>query len=435
MSLPFMQRAAKEILSNQARALPKHQARQGLCRNRALAWLVASIVVLAAALVSAQGPAGRGGGGGSRGRIPIQPGEECPPGTTLVRVALCQAPESPPPSIVDYRPQSALVVEEHPVPKAKFPVVDIHSHTGPTPETIDQLIQEMDVMNIRVLNNLSGGFGSELKQRVDYIRSTQYVDRFTVFANGLDRFRDVEAGYGRRAAAQLEEDVRNGAVGFKIFKQTGMDTLKKDGTRLKITDPELAPIWETAGRLNIPVIIHTAEPREFFRQPDMHNERWLELALFPNRRQYLNETTFETLATERNDLFRAHPKTRFISAHFGWHANDLGVAAELLDSSPNVTLELAAILYDLGRQPRAARDFFVKYQDRILFGKDTYAPTEFPYYWRVLETKDEYFDYYRNYHAFWNLYGMDLPDDVLRKVYYENALRITPALPQSGWPR
>ena len=397
--------------------------------------LVVSIPVLAAALALAQGPAGRGGGGGRGRGIPIQSGEECPPGTTLVRVGRCQAPESPPPSIVDYRPRSALVVEEHPVPKAKFPVVDIHSHTGPTPETIDRLIQEMDAMNIRVLNNLSGGFSSELKQSVDYIRSTRYADRFTVFANGLDRFRDVEAGYGRRAAAQLEEDVRNGAIGFKVFKQTGMDTLKKDGTRLKITDPELAPIWETAGRLNIPVIIHTAEPQEFFRQPDMHNERWLELALFPNRRQYLNETTFETLSAERNDLFRTHPKTRFISAHFGWHANDLGVAAELLDSSPNVTLELAAILYDLGRQPRAAHDFFVKYQDRILFGKDTYAPTEFPYYWRVLETTDEYFDYYRDYHAFWKLYGMDLPDDVLRKVYYQNALRVTPALPQGGWPR
>ena len=98
-------------------------------------------------------------------------------------------------------------------------------------------------------------------------------------------------------------------------------------------------------------------------------------------------------------------------------------------------LELAAILYDLGRTPRAAHDFFMKYQDRILFGKDTYAPTEFPYYWRVLETNDEYFDYYRDYHAFWKLYGMELPDAVLRKVYYQNALRVTPGLPKNGWPR
>jgi predicted TIM-barrel fold metal-dependent hydrolase len=397
--------------------------------------LVLLTAVLAAALAAAQGPASRGGGGGRGRGVPIQPGEECPPGTTLVRVGQCQPPEFPPPSIVDYRPKPTLVVEEHPVPKAKFPVVDIHSHTGPTPQMIDQLLKEMDALNIRVLNNLSGGFGSALKERVDYIRTTKYADRFTVFANGLDGFRDVEPGYGRKATAQLEEDVRNGAIGFKIFKQTGMDTLKKDGTRLKINDPELAPIWDTAARLNIPVIIHTGEPQEFFHQPDMHNERWLELALFPDRRQYLNKITFEELVAERNDLFRKHPKTRFISAHFGWHANNLGLAARLLDSSPNVVLELAAILYDLGRQPRAAHDFFVKYQDRIVFGKDTYAPTEFPYYWRVLETRDEYFDYYRDYHAFWNLYGMELPDAVLRKVYYQNALRVTPGLPQSGWPR
>ena len=407
----------------------------------AFLWRVAlgvSVVVVVVAMVAAQGPAGpagRGGGGGGRGGrgILVQAGEECPAGTTLVRVGRCQAPGVPPPSIVDYRPESTLVAEEHPTPKAKFPVVDIHSHAGPTPDTIDRLIQEMDAMNIRVLNNLSGGSGSELKQKVDFIRSTNYADRFTVFANGLDRFSNVEAGYGARAAARLEEDVRNGAIGLKIFKQTGMDTLKRDGTRLKITDPELAPIWDTAGRLDIPVIIHTGEPPEFFQDPDMHNERWLELALFPNRRQYLNETTWETLAAERDALFQRHPQTRFISAHFGWHANDFGTAGALLDANPNVTLELAAILYDLGRQPRAAHDFFVKYQDRILFGKDTYAPAEFPYYWRVLETTDEYFDYYRNYHAFWKLYGMDLPDDVLRKVYHENAVRITPGLPQGGW--
>jgi predicted TIM-barrel fold metal-dependent hydrolase len=389
-------------------------------------WMAAAMAISAAAV---QGQGGRGRA------IPIKPGEECPPGTTLVRVGQCQAPEWPAPSIVDYRPTSTLVVEEHPVPRAKFPVVDIHSHTGPAAESIDRLIQEMDALNLRVLNNLSGGYGTELKRRIDFIRGSKHANRFTVFANGLDGFRDVAPGFGRKAAAQLEEDVKNGAIGFKIFKPTGMDTLKKDGTRLKINDPELAPIWDTAGRLNVPVIIHTGEPSEFFKPPDMHNERWLELALFPDRRQYLNpnKVTFEQLLAERNDLFRRHPKTRFIVAHFGWQANNLGQAGKLLDEFPNVVLELAAILYDLGRQPRGAHDFFVKYQDRILFGKDTYAPPEFPYYWRVLETTDEYFDYYRDYHAFWNLYGMGLPDAVLRKVYYQNALKITPGLPQGGW--
>ena len=331
--------------------------------------LSVAAVLLAAGVVAQQGPAGRGGRGAG-----IKPGEECPPGTTLVRVGTCQAPEFPPPSIVDYRPTSSLVVDEHPVPRAKFPVVDIHSHTGPTPATIASLITQMDALNIRVLNNLSGGSGDALKQRVDYIKSTPYANRFTVFANGLNEFRDVAPGYGQKAAAQLEADVKNGAIGLKIFKETGMDTKKADGTRLKINDPELSPIWETAARLNIPVIIHTAEPPEFFKPLDMHNERWLELALFAGRRRYLVPVSFETLAAERDDLFRKHPKTRFISAHFGWHANDLGRAAKLLDSNPNVVLELAAILYDLGRQPRAAHDFFVKYQDRILFGKDTYAP-------------------------------------------------------------
>jgi predicted TIM-barrel fold metal-dependent hydrolase len=401
---------------------------------RRAAFLMVLAMVVASVLAAQDEPAGPGRGG--RGRVvqQIQPGQECPPGTTLVRVGQCQAPEWPAPSIVDYRPKSTLVVEGHQVPRAKFPVIDIHSHTGPTAQSIERLIKEMDTLNIRVLNNLSGDYGAALKQKVEFIRSTTYADRFTVFANGLDGFRDVQPGFGRKAAAQLEEDVRAGAIGFKIFKQTGMDTLKKDGTRLQINDPELAPLWDTAARLNIPVIIHTAEPQEFFHQPTLQNERWLELALFPDRRQYLNKNvTFEQLTAERNDLFKRHPKTRFMAAHFGWHANNLGLAAKLLDEHPNVVLELAAILYDLGRQPRTAHDFFMKYQDRILFGKDTYAPSEFPYYWRVLETTDEYFDYYRDYHAFWNLYGMGLPDGVLRKVYHQNALRVTPGLPKNGW--
>jgi predicted TIM-barrel fold metal-dependent hydrolase len=168
----------------------------------------------------------------------------------------------------------------------------------------------------------------------------------------------------------------------------------------------------------------------------MSNERWLELALFADRRNYgPNQVTFEQLMTERNNLFRKHPKTKFIAAHFGWHANDLGRAGRLLDDFPNVSLEVGAILYDLGRQPRAAHDFFVKYQDRILFGKDAFEPTEYPYYWRVFETRDEYFDYYRNYHAFWKLYGMELPDDVLKKLYYKNAIAWVPGMPATGWPR
>ena len=180
----------------------------------------------------------------------------------------------------------------------------------------------------------------------------------------------------------------------------------------------------------MPVLIHIADPQEFFEPIDYHNERWLELALYPGRR-YQDRSkfpSFEELITERNNMFARHPRTRFIAAHFGWHANDLARASQLLDRLPNVYFDVAAVLYDFGRQPRAARAFFLKYQDRILFGKDSFQPDEYPYYWRTFETADEYFDYYRDYHAFWKLYGLDLPDEVLKKLYYENALKITPGL-------
>jgi predicted TIM-barrel fold metal-dependent hydrolase len=203
-----------------------------------------------------------------------------------------------------------------------------------------------------------------------------------------------------------------------------------------VDDPELDPVWAAFARLDVPVFIHTAEPQEFFQPLDLHNERWLELALFANRRNNQpGHVTFDELMTERNNVFKRHPKTRFIAAHFGWHANDLKKAAAMLDAFPNVVVEVGAILYDLGRQPRAAREFFLKYQDRILFGKDAFQPEEYPYYWRVFETADEYFDYYRDYHAFWKLYGMDLPDPVLKKLYYQNALRVAKGLPQAGWPQ
>ena len=153
------------------------------------------------------------------------------------------------------------------------------------------------------------------------------------------------------------------------------------------------------------------------------------------RTSVLDRAMVEELMGERDRMYAANPKTRYIGAHFNWYGNDLARAAKQLDALPNLVLEVGAVLYDFGRQPRAAREFFIKYQDRILFGKDSYQFSEFPYYWRVFETSDEYFDYYRDYHAFWKLYGMDLPDAVLKKLYYQNALRITPGLPKAGWPQ
>ncbi len=378
---------------------------------------------------------GRGRGGGRGAGTPLVNGE-CPPGMTEARPNQCRAPEFPAPSILDYRPRNTLVREEHLVPKAKYPVIDIHSHTGPTPETIDRLVSEMDAMGLQVLVNLSGGSDpAAVKQKVDFIRSSKHANRFAVFAN-VQWDGAGGQGWAEKAVGDLEQAVKNGAVGLKIAKNLGISAKKHDGSRLKVDDPVLKPVWDACARLNIPVIIHTAEPPEFFSPLDYKNERWLELALFPDRRNFQEgKATFDELQAERDRMFEANPKTRYIGAHFAYYGHNLPGAAALLDRLPNVTLEVSAVLYEFGRQPRAARDFFIKYQDRILFGKDSYAPNEFPYYWRVFETRDEYFDYYRDYHAFWKLYGMDLPDEVLKKIYYKNALRVTPGLPKNSWPQ
>jgi predicted TIM-barrel fold metal-dependent hydrolase len=363
-------------------------------------------------------------------------GQQRPPGTTETRPGQFRTPEFPPPSILDYRPTPTLVVPEHPVPRAKYPVVDIHSHQ-PTPISADgfaDLVKAMDALNLRVLVNLSGGSGERLRRGLEAVRTSPYADRMVLFAN-IDFRGGVGPGFGARAAAQLEADVEAGAVGLKIFKDLGLRIRKIDGTRLHVDDPELDPIWDACARLNVPVLIHTAEPPAFFEPIDYTNERWLELALFRDRRyQDPSFPRFEALIAERDRMFRKHPGTRFIAAHFGYHAHDLARAARELDAMPNVSFDVAAVLYDFGRQPRAARAFFAKYQDRILFGKDSWQPTEYPYYWRTFETADEYFDYYRDYHAFWKLYGMDLPDAVLRKLYYANALRLVPGLPKAGFP-
>ncbi len=412
------------------------------------AWVGAGLMVilaggmLATARPSAQGGTGQGTAPVPRQRGPqlptatIQPGQECPPGMTEVRPGRCTAPEFPAPSILDYRPRNTLVTEAHLVPKAKYPVIDIHSHTGPTPETIERLIGELDGIGVQVLVNLTPGADpAAVKRHVDYIRSSKHPNRFRVFANVVWEGAGG-AGWAEKAVADLEASVRNGAIGLKILKNLGLGARKADGSRLRVDDPVLKPVWDTCARLNIPVIIHTAEPQEFFSPLDYRNERWLELALFPDRRNYMpGSPTFAELQAERDRMFAANPKTRYIGAHFAYYGNDLKSAAALLDRCPNVVLEVSAVLYDFGRQPRAAREFFIKYQDRILFGKDSYAAREYPYYWRVFETADEYFDYYRDYHAFWKLYGMDLPDEVLKKVYYKNALRVAPGLPQDGFPR
>jgi predicted TIM-barrel fold metal-dependent hydrolase len=339
---------------------------------------------------------------------------------------------------VDYRPRSTLVVPEHPVKRAKFPAIDFHGHPRQLisdAEGLAQLDSAMDSLNLGMMISADNLSGERLERAIAAIRASPAMkDRVRVLA-GID-FRNVGPGWAEKAVRQLEADVAAGAVGVgEIPKSLGLSIRKADGSRLRIDDPDLDPIWQACARLNLPVFIHTADPEQFFEPIDYHNERWLELSLFPNRRYPQDRfPSFEELMTERDNMFRRNPKTRFVAAHMGWLANDLGRLGKLLDELPNVYTEVGAVLYDIGRQPRAAHDFFVKYQDRILFGKDSFQPVEYPYYWRVFETQDDYFDYYRDYHAFWKLYGIDLPDSVLKKVYYANALAITPGLPRQNFP-
>ena len=377
-------------------------------------------------------------GSGNRGTS-IRAGEACPAGMTEVRPQNCQAPTLPAPSIVDYRPRSTLVAPAHLVPKAKFPAIDFHGHPYSqlnSDASLTELGTQLDALNVRVMVAANNVSGPDLVRQMTLIRASATMKDRVRILTGVN-FSGVGPGWAEKAVAQLEADVAAGAVGIgEIGKGLGLSTRKADGSRLQIDDPALTPIWDAAARLKLPVFIHTADPQEFWQPIDNTNERWLELALFPGRRYPADQfPSFETLMTERDNLLRRNPKTTFVVAHLGWHANDLGRLGRMMDAMPNVHAEVGAVLYDIGRQPRAAHDFFVRYQDRILFGKDSFQPEEYPYYWRVFETRDDYFDYYRDYHASWKLYGIDLPDAVLKKVYFGNALRITSRLPQSGWPR
>lgn len=335
----------------------------------------------------------------------------------------------------EYNPVSTLVVEGETVIKAKYPFIDVHGHQYRMPDQdLAPVVAAMDTLNMAIMVNLSGRSGDQLKKSVKNI-SDHFPKRFVVFAN-VDFSGVGTSGWAENATAQLEEDIRSGAVGLKVYKSLGLRNTDSDGARLKVDDPRLDPVWAKCGELGIPVLIHTADPKPFWDDFDGDNERWLELKLRPRRKRGPdNPAPWEALIQEQHNMFKRHPKTTFINAHMGWFANDLGRLGKLLDEIPNMNVGIGAIIAELGRQPRAAREFFIKYQDRILFGKDSWKPEEFPTYFRVLESDDEYFPYHKKYHAFWAMYGMDLPDDVLRKVYYKNALRIVPGLDKSFFPK
>jgi uncharacterized protein len=333
-----------------------------------------------------------------------------------------------------YAPVSSLVVPEHPLARARYPFVDVHNHQFLMPvQDLDGLVGEMDALNMAVMVNLSGFRGTLLEWSLANVKE-HHAKRFLVFVN-LDFAAAGSPGWPSEALAQLEEGVKQGATGLKVYKGLGLTDRDPSGQRIAVDDPRLAPIWDRCGELGVPVLIHSGEPSPFWLPKDQRNERWLELKQEPGRyRGGGDYPDFESILAEQHRLFRRHPKTKFINAHLGWLGNDLGRLGKLLDELPNVYTELGAVLAELGRQPRFAREWMIRYQDRVLFGKDTYAPAEYHVYFRVLETADEYFDYYRKRHAHWKIYGLDLPDAVLRKVYYGNALALFPTIDRSLFP-
>ena len=345
----------------------------------------------------------------------------------------------------EYEPISTLVVPEHIVKKAKFPFIDIHNHQNNMPtQDLGYLVKQMDSLNMKVMINLSGkgSYRSGAREQgTDFlIQSVQAGKekangRVIVFTNL--NFSDIDnPNWSAETVKALEKEVKAGAMGLKIFKDLGLEVKDSKGNRIRTNDPRLDPIWAKCGELNIPILIHTGEPISFFDVHDKTNERWLELKQFPSRaRPSSKYPSWKIVMDEQFDIIKRHPNTKFISAHLAWLGNNLPELGRLMDLYPNMYTEIGAVIHELGRQPKNARAFLIKYQDRVLFGKDIWTTSEYYTYFRLLETGDEYFPYYRKRHAFWRIYGLELPDDVLKKVYYKNALHLLPKLDKTQFPK
>ena len=329
----------------------------------------------------------------------------------------------------DYRPRSPLVLPTHRIGRPRFPAVDAHNHLHlPNADAADSLARVMDEAGIRSIVNLSGGFGDDLRRLVD-LTASRHPGRFATFAN-VDWSRIDEPNFGESAAHQLAESVRAGASGLKIFKELGLVVRDRAGRLVRPDDTRLDPIWQAAGDLGVPVLIHVADPVAFFDPLDATNDSWLELEQHPDWHFHGGDyPTFRDLIEAGISLMARHPRTTFITAHVGWYTESLRfVGEQILDRLPNVYTDFSARLRWLAPQPYSAREFVTRYQDRILFGTDQ-RPTVATYrhYYRYLETADEGFEG-RPGDFLSRGCGIFLPDEVLEKVYYLNAVRAIPGL-------
>jgi predicted TIM-barrel fold metal-dependent hydrolase len=332
----------------------------------------------------------------------------------------------------DFEPVSMLAVPVHEVERAAFPVVDAHNHVNdgrseePDVPPAD-LVALMDRLNIQRIVILTGQWGEDLQRVIDTM-VTPYPGRFTVCTEP-DWSRIDEPGFAEAMAEQMEDSAARGARCLKVTKVLGLTVRDRSGDLVPVDDSRLDPMWEACGRLGMPVFIHSADPDAFFEPVDAHNERWEELGKNPDWSFYGPEfPSKREILDARNRVFARHPDTTFVALHVANHPEDLDDVAAVLDRYPNVVVEFGARQAELGRQPRRARAFFIKYPDRILFGTDM-SPEEGLYrnYFRWLETDDEYFEYWHHPgQGRWRISGMHLPTDVLEKVYSSNADRILP---------
>lgn len=346
----------------------------------------------------------------------------------------------------EFRPEPSLKVKEHLLQQAKYPCVNVHSHPGKlSPAEIDEMVATMDAANIAMSVSLDGRAGPAFADHYKLLKG-KYPNRFIVFVrmdyigNGdpdQPETWDVhKPGYGLRMADRLSEAVKQGAQGLKLLKDLGLYLKDLEGQLIRPDDSRFDPVWERAAELGIPVLWHCADPIAFFRPSDERNERWEELYRHPEWSFYGDEfPSHQELIDARNRVIQRHSKTTFICAHMADVPEDLQKLGSYLDRYPNMNVEIAARVAELGRQPYTARKFFLHYSDRILFGTDGVPPmSELVPHFRFLETFDEYFPYEDNPfppQGFWNIYGLGLPDDVLKKVYYQNAARIIPGIQES----
>lgn len=330
----------------------------------------------------------------------------------------------------DFQPKSMLHASAHKIDRAKFYVIDVHNHQNDAMGIDDHrppqhVVQIMDATNVKTVVILTGMWGDKLQHVIDEMVKP-YPGRFIVFEQ-IDFSKIDDADFSQEMVAQLDDSVARGARGLKQLKDLGLSVRDKSGRLIAIDDPRLDPIWEECGRLGIPVSIHTSDPEAFFHPIDNTNERYEELIEHPDWSFYGTQfPTKQELLAERDRMFAKHRYTTFVALHMANWPENLDYVSHLLDTLPNVMVEFGAREAELGRQPRRAREFFLKYQDRIMFGTDNGMNEEmYRNHFRWLETADEYFDYW-GYpgQGRWKISGMYLPDSVLEKIYHKNAERL-----------